>query len=350
MRPSDHRLDAALAQYDLPPAEATPVVSGLMHGTWKVEAGGRRYAFQRLHHKLATPEIVDDYVAVTGHLAAKGVPAPELVPTAAGSPVATVDGTWWRLSTWLDGDTRMKVTTAAEAYAGARMLGRFHRAMADIEHTFGSQHPLHDTRGHLARLEAAAADPAHAAALETIAPQVERIRALLPPLILPETLPRRVVHGDPKISNVLFAADADPPRAVGMIDLDTCNRHTVLVDLGDAVRSWCRDGGEDEEERFHIDRFEAILAGYAETGPPLTAAEVALLPGAGRLITLELASRFARDVLEDEYFAFDATRYPDRRSHNRARTRSMLFLAADMHAQRAQAEALVKRHLDPDRP
>jgi len=345
MQPSDHRLAAALAQYALPPSEVTPVVSGLMHGTWKVEAGGRRYALQRLHHKLATAEIVEDYVAVTGYLASKGVPAPELVRTRDGAPVARVGGTWWRLSTWLDGETRMKVTSTAEARAGARMLGRFHRAMADIPHRFGSQHPLHDTPGHLARLRAAVADPRHAETLKTIAPQVERIVALLPPLMLPETLPVRVVHGDPKISNVLFAAGSDPVEAVGMIDLDTCNRHTLLVDLGDAVRSWCRDGGEDDEERFHVDRFEAILEGYAETGPTLTAAEKALLPGAGRLITLELASRFARDVLEDEYFAFDATRYADRRSHNRARTRSMLFLAGDMLARQPQAEALVKRHL-----
>ena len=46
--------------------------------------------------------------------------------------------------------------------------------------------------------------------------------------------------------------------AVGMIDLDTCNRHTLLVDLGDAIRSWCRNGYEDEVQQFHLDRFEGI--------------------------------------------------------------------------------------------
>lgn len=342
MRPTDPHLRPVLDRYALGAARAVPIVSGLMHGTWRVDAEIGRFALQRLHHKLATPEIVADYQAVTRHLAARGVPAPKLVPTRAGEPVAIDDaGRWWRLSTWLDGETRTKVTTAAEARAGAVMLGRFHRAMADIEHDFGSQHPLHDTAAHLARLEAAVADPRHAEALASIAGEVERIRALLPTLLLPETLPRRVVHGDPKISNVLF----DGPHAVGLIDLDTCNRHTVLVDLGDAVRSWCRDGGEDEDERFHLDRFEAILDGYAEAGPALTAEERAHLAGAGRLITLELASRFARDVLEDEYFAFDATRYPDRRSHNRARTRSMLYLADDMRARHAECARLVERHL-----
>lgn len=335
-------VESIVARYDVGPVTGVAAIkSGLMHGTWRVEAGGRRYALQRLHHKLATAEIVGDYVAVTRHLAAKGLPAPMLVSTRAGEPVAVDgEGRWWRLSTWVAGETRMKVTTAVEAEAGARMLGRFHRVMADIDHVFGSTHPLHDTPGHLARLEAAAADARHAKARETVAGEIERIVELLPPLLLPAGLPRRVVHGDPKISNVLFDGDT----AVGLIDLDTCMRHTVLVDLGDAVRSWCRDGGEDEQERFHLDRFEAILRGYAATGPALTGDEVAGLAGAGRLITLELASRFARDVLEDEYFAFDAERYADRRSHNQARTRSMLYLAEDMRAQQPACEALVARY------
>ena len=92
---------------------------------------------------------------------------------------------------------------------------------------------------------------------------------------------------------------------MGLIDLDTCNRHTVLVDLGDAVRSWCRDGSEDEQQHFRIDRFEAILAGYSEDGLSLSRHEIDYLGQAGRTITMELASRFAKDVMVDEYFAYD---------------------------------------------
>ena len=143
---------------------------------------------------------------------------------------------------------------------------------------------------------------------------------------LPKNLPTRVVHGDPKISNVMFEGD----RAIGMIDLDTCNRHTVLVDIGDAIRSWCRDGYEDEVQRFHLDRFEGILKGYAESGSTLCSDEVNALWMAGPMITLELSSRFARDVLEDEYFAYDQTQYDSRRAHNLARMKSMMYLAEDM--------------------
>lgn len=314
------------------------IASGLMHETYAVDTDADRYILQRLHPKLSTPEIVGDFEAVTAHLAAKGIEAPRLLRTREGRPVAVDEvGRWWRLTTRIPGDTRDRVATVEEAEEGARALGRFHRAIADIAHRFASQHPLHDTPGHLANLRAAAANPAFAEPKREVAAEIEEILARLPPLVLPANLPVRVVHGDPKISNVLF----DGGRAVGLIDLDTCNRHSVLVDLGDAVRSWCRDGAEDERERFHLDRFEGILRGYAAEGLPLTGPERNLLGRAGRLITLELASRFARDVLEDAYFAYDAARYPDRRSHNRARTRSMLYLAADMAARQAEIDALV---------
>ena len=72
--------------------------------------------------------------------------------------------------------------------------------------------------------------------------------------------------------------------------------------------------------------------------------EIENLAQAGRLITLELASRFARDVLEDEYFAYDEQKYPDRRTHNCARTKAMIFLAEDMRRHQDQMNELVCKY------
>lgn len=317
-----------------------------MHGTWLVEAEGGKYVLQRLHHKLATPEILNDFRAVTEHLAARGVPAPRLVATHEGHGVAEDEGRWWRLATYVEGETHDAVQSPAQAEEGARALARFHRAMQDISHHFESQHPLHDTEGHLRRLREAAARPEFAESLAGIAAEVAEVDAQLSGMLLPADLPSRVVHGDPKISNVLFQGD----RAVGLLDLDTCTRHTVLVDLGDAVRSWCRDGTEDERQHFLLDRFEAILRGYAAEGPPLNPLERRHLGGAGRLITLELASRFLRDVLEDEYFAWDERRFPDRRSHNRARGRAMLYLANDMARWQVEIDTMVEKYFGATDP
>jgi Ser/Thr protein kinase RdoA (MazF antagonist) len=336
---------AILDRYDIGQVDETiEINSGLMHSTYLVSASSGRFTLQRLHKKLATAEIIGDYEAVTTYLAMKNMLSPRLMRTSDDHPIVTDDeGRWWRLATWIDGETRDKVTSVNEAEQGARALGRFHRAMADFDHVFASQHPLHDTEAHLAGLRAALTVPGYTDHRESIGREIEQILEMLPRLLLPHELPQRVVHGDPKISNVLYRGS----EAVGMIDLDTCNRHTLLVDLGDAVRSWCRDGSEDEEQHFRLDRFEAIIRGYAAEGPALDTIECAYLGGAGRLITLELASRFARDVMEDEYFAYDATRYPSRRAHNQARTRAMLFLANDMKCHRSEIDDIVHRYLGP---
>jgi len=316
--------------------------SGLMHSTFRVVAESGTYTLQRLHKKLATAEIIGDYEAVTHYLYENEVEAPRLVRTRQNRPVyIDPEHRWWRLATWVEGEAHDKVTSIDQAEEGARALGRFHRVMSDFTHPFASQHPLHDTTGHLSNLRAASENPDYAEARRSVDSEIEQILKILPTLLLPDTLPQRVVHGDPKISNVLF----DGTRAVGMIDLDTCNRHTLLVDIGDAIRSWCRDGHEDDKQHFQLDRFEAMMRGYAAEGPTLRVDEIEHLPAAGRLITMELSSRFARDVMEDEYFAFDSERYTTRRAHNIARTRAMLFLADDMKAHEKDMRALVTKYM-----
>ena len=330
------------SQFPIGPIEAiNEINSGLMHSTFHISSQSGEYTLQRLHAKLSTPEIIKDFEAVTQYLAVKSHVAPRLVKTKAQALVHTDShGRWWRMATWIAGETRKRVQSAVEALEGARALGRFHRVVADFEHRFASQHPLHDTVAHLNGLKAAVEAHQHQPYFKQIERSVYEILTSLPDLILPDSLPQRVVHGDPKISNVLFRGD----EAVGLIDLDTCNRHTVLVDLGDAVRSWCRDGSEDEQQHFRIDRFEAILAGYSEDGLSLSRHEIDYLGQAGRTITMELASRFAKDVMVDEYFAYDTVRYESRRAHNIARTRAMIFLAHDMKRQEADVRRLVSHY------
>ncbi|MEE2788575.1 MAG: phosphotransferase [Myxococcota bacterium] len=323
-------------------AECYEIKSGLMHSTYGVNARKGQFILQRLHPKLATAEIIQDYEAMTSYLAEQGLVSPRLIRTIDDQAVHLDEqGHWWRLTTRLPGTTPDKVEHIRQVEQGARALGRFHRAVSRFDYVFKSQHPLHDTAGHLSRLRDAVARPDLTIYQAPITDEINQILDLLPQLMLPETLPRRVVHGDPKISNILFK-DGD---AIGLIDLDTCNQHTVLVDLGDAIRSWCRDGSEDERHRFQLDRFEALLRGYATDGPSLTRDEIEWFARSGRLITLELASRFARDALEDEYFAFDETRYPDRRAHNYARTRAMIYLAEDMRRHQDAMDDLVASYL-----
>jgi len=318
---------------------------GLIHRTFRVETTEGTYCLQALHPKLATDEIMTDYQAVLTHLAAKNFPAPRLVPTTEEKPFfQSEDGVRWRMTTWLDGETFHTTDDLEQIRSAAEMLGHFHQTMADFQGPFYTKHPLHQTALHFEKMEQAsqafADDPCYAEVAELI----EEVRGTLPYLFLPE-LPKRVVHGDPKFSNILFGSDG---KAAAMIDLDTCNHHSILVDLGDAIRSWCRVGGEDQERPFSIERFTALIEGYTRKAPQLTRDEILRLPAAGRLITLELTARFLTDYLEDEYFGWDKENYPSRRAHNLARAKGMLFLAQSMLESQKNILQVVRQHFMPN--
>lgn len=324
----------AAAAFGLSPvAPPERVRLGLMHVTWRVRTAAGGFALQALHPSLAGREAVADHAAVSAHLAARDFPAPRIVPGPEGGPALSLDGETWRCATWLDGRPGARLAPPDEACRAGRLLAEFHRATADFDRPFRGGVRLHDPSGHAARLREAlgraASDPALDRWRAAVADSSERALAALERLALPDGLPERVIHGDPKFSNFVFDAGG---RAVGLVDLDGCARASVLYDLGDAVRSWGDAGAQAGPTRVREDVVEALIEGWASAGPRLSAAEREALPRAGALVAWELAARFLRDVLEDVYFAWDATRWPSRREQNLARAAAAFEFAAQMEA------------------
>ncbi len=330
-------------QWDLGLVEAIdPVPGGLIHHTFHVQTDRGHYCLQALHPKLATDEILADWEAVCLHLADRAVPAPRPVPSPGGKAWIEIEGRRWRMSTWLEGHTTEQVDTPEQAGEAARLFGRFYKEMRDIPHGFLSSHPLHDTAFHSRMLRRALDDLSGAADSDVTGDDLitshrreilELGKACLDAcarLALPADLPTWIVHGDPKISNLLFCGK----QACGILDLDTAGPHSILVDLGDALRSWAMDGPEDQCRGVRMDVIASALEGWHRTGLRLSAAEVTLLPDAPALISWELAGRFCRDVIEDDYFGWDPSRHPSRRAHNLARTQSMVRLARAFEAHR----------------
>lgn len=319
--------------------EVQPISIGLIHKTYRLTTSTGIFSFQQLHPKLATDGILADYEAVLAHLNQADFPAPTLCKTNDNHVAYTAnDESRWRLTTWIDGHSHNQIKSNDMVRSAATRLGQFHQVMNTISYTFQSTHPLHDTPHHMRCLQEAVATHQNSEWYTRIQPLVDDTLASLPTLLLPDHLPQRVVHGDPKISNILFD---DQEQAVGIIDLDTCTRHSILVDLGDAIRSWCQEGSEDQQASFSPTRFQAIIEGYAQSNAPITPEEIARLPQAGRHITLELTARFLTDVLEDSYFAWDQDRYASRREHNLARAENMHQLASQMHQVEATLQTIV---------
>src|SRR5690606_5833556 len=147
------------------------------------------------------------------------------------------------------------LTGAEQARAAGEFVGRWHAALADLQHEFVARRSgVHDTPRHLAGLREALAtcdDHPLFAEVEPLATMLLATAEALEPM--PDT-PERVAHGDLKINNLMFADDHRSPLA--LVDLDTVAPMILGFELGDAWRSWCNRATEDQPEAvFDLELF-----------------------------------------------------------------------------------------------
>jgi Ser/Thr protein kinase RdoA (MazF antagonist) len=329
---------AVLAAFGLEPKSLVRATSGLMNPTWYAASrAGAALVLQRVN-PIFSAEVNIDIAAVTEHLATKGLVTPRLVPTREGALWMEHEGVW-RTLTRIDGVCHDALERPTQAHAAGRIVAEFHRAVSDLEHQFRNRRlGVHDTASHLRKLREALVEHRTHRHFDTIEPLAQRVletAAALPPL--PATQDR-IVHGDPKISNLLFAHGQD--RALCLIDLDTLAHMPVALELGDALRSWCNPATEDASSaRFVRPFFDAAIDGYAEAAQGfLTPAEWGAIPRGALTITVELAARFCADALRESYFGWNRARYESSSAHNQARVRGQLKLAEGIRAQLEELE------------
>jgi hypothetical protein len=351
------------AWFDLP-GECTAVAAlkrGHIHdtlvGTW---SGGRRVVLQRVNtHVFRAPDVLmETWLRVTEHvraaLAREEKPDVErrclrAVRTRAGGLLhRDAHGALWRAFPFIEGarsfDTPDGPPRAAEA---ARAFGAFAAQLADLDPASVPESipHFHDFPHRLAALEAAAKSDPHARASQA-ARDLDAARGLAAAVqraLAQEgaaQLPRRVVHNDCKLNNVLF--DDRSAEGLCVIDLDTVMPGSVLADFGDLARTAACPAPEDEPDlsRVHVDArlYEAIARGYlAGAGALLEPVERALLPLAGPLIALETGIRFLTDHLSgDLYFRIH------RPGHNLDRARVQIRLTEQLFAAAGDARRMLE--------
>ncbi len=329
-----------LAAYAWSAEEVRAIPGGLINATFEVIRAGRPVAVLQRLHPVFGAEVNVDIDAVTAHLAAAGLVTPRVVRTQDGALWTTHDGRVWRALTWVAGETVDRVPDARWAEAGGELVGRFHRAVASLVHTYAfTRAGVHDTAAHLARLSNEIGTAAPNGEAVDLGRDILAAAAALPPM---PTLPTRHCHGDLKISNLRFTAD--PPKGLCLLDLDTLGRGTIAFEIGDAMRSWCNPHGEDRGAvQFDLEVFAAAIGGFRSVADDLlTDVERASIVTGLETVCLELAARFCVDAFRDEYFGWDPARFPSRRAHNLVRARRQLELGLAVRADRAAALDVVR--------
>ena len=359
-------LEAIGAAFQIPGSfsGAGVLKSGHIHdtfvATYREDEGHRRYVHQRLNDRVFAdlPALMDNLVRITGHqweqLQSLGFYDAErrclrLVSTREGLPFhVDEEGATWRTFRFLEGArSRDTIEDPAQAYQVARAFGSFASALRDLpEPPLAITIPgFHDLGGRFAAFEEAVAADSHQRAA-SLSQEIDRAEASFRNLERLLTgrgyaeLPRRMVHNDCKINNVML--DDATGEGLCVIDLDTVMEGTILCDFGELVRTGISRSPEDEVDlasiSLELDLFRAASRGYlAGAAPLLTEREVEILPLAGQVMALENAIRFLTDHLSgDVYFRVH------REGHNLDRFRAQLRLVELMRERHAEMRAIVK--------
>jgi Ser/Thr protein kinase RdoA (MazF antagonist) len=154
-------------------------------------------------------------------------------------------------------------------------------------------------------------------------------------------LPLRLMHGDPKINNVLF--DTSTEQAISVIDLDTLMPGLIHYDIGDCLRSSCNFLGEEtqtwQEVRFETELAQAILQGYVlQAKDFLTENDYEYIYDAIRLLAFELGLRFFTDYLAGNIH-FSKVKYKE---HNLVRALVQFQLVQSIEVQKSAICAIVR--------
>lgn len=335
--------ETALKRFGLGTARLSPIDIGLINVTFRVDTEtGTQYALQRLN-PIFGARVHEDIEAVTTHIATKGLQTPRLRRTDDGALWTEVEGGVWRMLSWIDGENVSQADSPRRTQAAGELLGRFHAAVQDLEHSFvNARLGVHDTAQHLENLRHALKQHTGHRLFDQIAPLAQDILQSAESLGPLPAMADRVVHGDPKLNNLVFDPNSGQGRC--LIDLDTLAHMPIALELGDAMRSWCNPSGESANPpHFDLTLFEGALQGYARgSAGLLTKQEWQAIVPATLTIILELAARFAADALNECYFGWDSSRFDSRGAHNVLRAEVQFGLASALMRQREAAQAIVQ--------
>ncbi len=328
-------------------SETAPLGNGLINDTFLVTAEHSQFVLQRINDRVfPDPErVMANLRQVVLHWQSNP-PArlriPALLPTTSAKDFHIDEQRhYWRAWELIEhGESRENISRLGEAEQTGFALGQFHRLFSEL-----SPSALHDT------LPGFHVTPHYLQAYRRIDAQ-SKVRSGLDEFtycrrfiedyqakadVLERAreqgiLRQRIIHGDPKLNNFLFAEGSD--RILSLIDLDTVKPGLVHYDIGDCLRSCCR---READNRFDLAICEAILGAYLEeAGHFFSAADYDYLYPAIELIPFELGLRFFTDYLDgNRYFKVAEPEQNLRRAADQFR------LCEDIGRQRAAIEGIV---------
>lgn len=315
----------------------SPITNGLINTTYLVEDhdSTEKFILQKVNTRVFPfPEIISqNHILINRMLEDGDYPLQLVKPkeTLSGNFMMTDEnGESWRMFGFIeDTKTYFKIPDLKTAYESAKAVGSFLNTvnpdlLPDI------QAPIPDFINFEKRVldYQTSLQQANEDLLKNAAQEIETMNKLL---FLPEKwikmekdhlLPRRIIHGDPNVRNILFDKTSRP---LAVIDLDTVTVSTILYDFGDMARSYTNildeDNG-DADNNFNPQIYRTVKDGFLlYLKQKLTYGELENLDYAAQTVIYIQAVRFLTDYLNGS--TYYSTKYAE---HNLDRTKNQLEL------------------------
>lgn len=312
------------------------------------------YILQKINHRVFTdvPQLMRNIGSVTRHLAKKESDPRRvltLVPALDGTDFwQSPEGNFWRAYVFVkDSICLERAETSEDFRQSAVAFGQFQNLLSDFP-SASLQETIKDFHHTPTRYDAFAGAVEKDAigrakeAQAEIGFAMERRDSarLMTDMMATGDLPLRVTHNDTKLNNVML--DAATRKALCVIDLDTVMPGLAGNDFGDSIRFGASTAAEDEKDlskvSMSLDLFRAYANGFLSAcADRLTDNEIATLPEAARLMTLECGVRFLADYLSgDTYF------HIQRPEHNLDRCRTQFKLVQDMENKMDEMRRIIR--------
>lgn len=232
----------------------------------------------------------------------------EFIKTKNNNSLAKVNGTVWRLMTYILESHTLNTTTEQKiAFEAGRIIGVFHNLLKseninnykDIISDFHYL-PLRKEQFTEALYSADNSDK------NTAKDAIEFALNTLPKFdnFYNTNIQLRLCHNDTKLNNILFNSDNE---ALCLIDLDTIMKGYFHYDFGDAIRTIVNPAPEDEKDfskiNFSDSQFKNFVKGLHKSNLKLSKTEIKFLPLATALMPFLHGIRALTDYLnKNKYY------------------------------------------------
>tara|TARA_B100000963_G_scaffold358768_1_gene384238 strand:+ start:2734 stop:3768 length:1035 start_codon:yes stop_codon:yes gene_type:complete len=287
------------------------VDSGLINHTFHVKNKVDDYILQKLNHKVfSNPKCIHDNYEIVRSALVNSSYSRELLfflKNKNNLELVCCDNEFWRMSKRIRGITYDICRSEEMAHHSAQTLAEFHKGLINVTGIDSPISRFTDFQYRIEQFNRVLSNGSHTRlnkANDLIGFVESNLKLIETYLKVEKSLPARVIHGDPKVSNFLF--DEQTSSVNALIDMDTLMPGSILYDFGDMVRSFASILSEDDNSdgsKFSPVIYNSLLEGYLTHGSEfLIQEEIEGLPLSILSVSLIQGIRFLTDYIDNDVY------------------------------------------------